>query len=54
VWSFPLKRKTAKGVAPILYALFRKEGTFKILQADNGKEFKNKLVKNTIPRAKEL
>ena len=40
-WVFSLKNKTSKEITICLKELIYKEGCFKILQSDNGKEFIN-------------
>jgi len=53
VWSFPIQNKTAEEVAACLKRLFSEQGSWKILQADNGGEFKNEIVEMIIHKAKE-
>ena len=41
LWSRPLKNKSAESVAYELQSIYLIEGAPKILQSDNGPEFKN-------------
>jgi transposase InsO family protein len=43
-WSFPIIHKSAEEVAASLKRLFTEQGSWKILQADNGTEFDNGMV----------
>ena len=45
-WAFALQSKEAQFIADKLITLFYQNGPYKILQSDNGNEFKAVVIKN--------